>query len=356
MFEKLEEVVQRFEALEAQLSDPIVLANHITYTRLSQEHGELAAVVEAYQRHRQLSGEKEEARKMLGDEDPAVRDLAREEIDALDAEHADVEQRLKQLLIPKDPLDAKDIVLEVRAGTGGDEASLFAGDLFEVYCRYAASKKWKLELISSSQGTVGGYKEVIALIQGQNVYRDLRFEAGVHRVQRIPSTERQGRIHTSACTVAILPEAEEIDVELDPNDLNIDTYRASGAGGQHVNTTDSAIRITHVPSGLVVTSQDERSQHKNKARALKVLRSRLLDLRQQQSHQARASARRNMVGSGDRSERIRTYNFPQNRITDHRIGLTLYNLDRVMATGELTEIIEALRTRHQAERLSEGSS
>ncbi|MDX9720080.1 MAG: peptide chain release factor 1 [Myxococcota bacterium] len=351
MFEKLAEVEKRFEDLSVRLADPEVLGQRATYLRLAKEHEELRGVVEAYQELRKLLQEKSETKEMMHASEGEMRELAREELALLEAREEELSMQLKQMLLPKDPLDEKNIILEVRAGTGGDEAALFAGDLFNMYARFASRQGWKLELLSASEGTAGGYKEVIALISGEAVYSSLKFEAGTHRVQRVPVTESQGRIHTSACTVAILPEAEEIDVRIEDKDLQIDTYRASGAGGQHVNKTDSAVRITHLPTGLVVTSQDERSQHKNRSRAMTVLRSRLLELENSRQDNARASDRRNMVGSGDRSERIRTYNFPQNRITDHRIGLTLYSLDRTMATGELDELISSLRTNEQQERM-----
>jgi len=353
MFQKLDGVVARFEALEAQLVDPAVLADHHRYTALAREHAELAQIVHAFRELTRVQSELEDARLMLDEADPEIRALAKDELHTLDAEQTRLQDELRVLLLPKDPLDDKNIILEIRAGTGGDEAALFSGDLFEAYQRFAGLKKWHFEVLNASPGTMGGFKEVVALIQGDRVYSHLKYEAGTHRVQRVPATESQGRIHTSACTVAILPEAEDVDVAIDPKDLKIDTYRASGAGGQHVNKTDSAVRITHIPTGLVVAMQDERSQHKNRDRALKVLRSRLLDLQQTQQHQARAEERRAMVGSGDRSERIRTYNYPQNRISDHRINLTLYSLDRVMATGDFDELIASLRAHEQALLLSE---
>ncbi|TVQ97536.1 MAG: peptide chain release factor 1 [Deltaproteobacteria bacterium] len=352
MFERLADVEERFVELEAQLADPVIASDHEAVARIHREVVSLREVVDAFRGWKAVQQELEECRALLRDDDPDVREMARTELDRLQDELPEREQALKLLMLPRDPLDDKDILLEIRAGTGGDESSLFAGDLLDMYQRFAAQRGWRVELLSASPGTVGGFKEVIARVSGDRVYSSLKWESGVHRVQRVPATEAQGRIHTSACTVAILPEAEEVDVQVDPGDLRIDTYRASGAGGQHVNRTDSAVRITHLPSGLVVTCQDEKSQHKNKDRALRMLRARLFDLERQRQHDARADDRRAQVGSGDRSERIRTYNFPQNRLTDHRINLTLYKLDRVVA-GELDEVVDALHAAHQAEMLQE---
>ncbi len=287
---------------------------------------------------------------MLRDDDPDIRELAKGELAELEPRLPELEQALRLLMLPTDPLDEKNIILEIRAGAGGDESSLFSGDLLNMYTRFATGRRWTVEILSRSQGTVGGFKEVIAMISGADVYSALKWESGVHRVQRVPETEAQGRIHTSTCTVAVLPEAEDVELEIDPGDLRIDTFRASGAGGQHVNRTESAIRITHLPSGLVVSCQDEKSQHKNRDRAMKVLKSRLFDREVQRAHAERADARRSQVGTGDRSERIRTYNFPQNRVTDHRIGLTLYKLDRFVM-GEMDDLLDALTAHHQAELL-----
>ncbi len=350
MFSQLAEVEARYEELEHQLSDPAIAGDHVAYTRVHKELTSLAELVTAWRRYRAVESEIADSRELIRGDDADMRELAREELPGLESEHASLAERLRLLMLPTDPLDEKNIILEIRAGTGGDESALFAGDLFDMYARFASGQKWSVEMISASAGTQGGYKEVIAMISGTRVYSNLKWESGVHRVQRVPATETQGRIHTSACTVAILPEAEDVEVNIDPQELRIDTYRASGAGGQHVNRTDSAIRITHLPTGLIVTCQDEKSQHRNKEKAMKVLASRLLDIETQRMHDERADSRRTQVGSGDRSERIRTYNFPQNRLTDHRIGLTLYKLDSVIA-GELGEVIDALTTYHQAELL-----
>jgi peptide chain release factor 1 len=351
--EKLDHLSQRLEEIHALLSDPAVAADQNQFRKLSVEMSELSAVVQRYQQWQQSNSELEAAKQMLDDEDIEMREMAAEEAARLEQSIADHEAALRVLLIPKDPNDERNVFLEIRAGTGGDEAALFAGDLFRMYSSYAEKNRWKLEVLSHSDGDHGGYKEIITRICGQRVYSRLKFESGAHRVQRVPQTETQGRIHTSACTVAVMPEADEVDeIDIDPGDLRIDTYRASGAGGQHVNKTDSAIRITHIPTGLVVECQDERSQHKNKARAMSVLQSRLLDQIQSAQQAEQAETRKSLVGSGDRSERIRTYNFPQGRVTDHRINLTLYKLDELMA-GNLDMIIEPLVTEHQAELLAE---
>jgi peptide chain release factor 1 len=351
--EKLDHLSQRLEEIHALLSDPSVAADQNQFRKLSVEMSELSPVVQRYQQWQQSNSELEAAQQMLDDEDSEMREMAAEEAARLEQSIADHEAALRVLLIPKDPNDERNVFLEIRAGTGGDEAALFAGDLFRMYSSYAEKNRWKLEVLSHSDGDHGGYKEIITRICGQRVYSRLKFESGAHRVQRVPQTETQGRIHTSACTVAVMPEADEVDeIDIDPGDLRIDTYRASGAGGQHVNKTDSAIRITHIPTGLVVECQDERSQHKNKARAMSVLQSRLLDQIQSAQQAEQAETRKSLVGSGDRSERIRTYNFPQGRVTDHRINLTLYKLDELMA-GNLDMIIEPLVTEHQAELLAE---
>ena len=307
-------------------------------------------MVELFRRHRSLTQELEENKQLLHDSDPDIKAMAQEEIAAAEAELPELEHKIKVLLLPKDPLDEKNTILEIRAGTGGEEAALFAADLFRMYTRYAEIKGWKVEIMSESPSDSGGYKEIICLISGDRVYSHLKFEAGTHRVQRVPATETQGRIHTSAATVAVMPEAEEVDVEIRPEDLRIDIYRASGAGGQHVNKTESAVRITHIPTGTVVTCQDERSQHKNKARAMKVLASRILAAERERQNNELSADLKAQVGSGDRSERIRTYNFPQGRCTDHRINLTLYSLDRIME-GEVEPLFEALATAAQTEAL-----
>lgn len=350
MFEGLRDVEGRYEELQHQLADPAVAGDHERYSKAHKELSDLEPIVSAFREYKQVEAEIAENKEMLGDADEDIRELAKAELADLEAKLPELEHGLKLLMLPTDPLDEKNILLEIRAGAGGDESALFSGDLLEMYQRFAVSKGWRVEVISASEGTVGGFREVVAQITGHRVYSVLKWESGVHRVQRVPETESQGRIHTSTCTVAVLPEAEEVDVEIDPLDLRIDTYRASGAGGQHVNRTESAIRITHIPTGLVVQCQDQKSQHKNKAQAMKVLASRLLDEERRKAHEARADDRRSQVGTGDRSERIRTYNFPQNRVTDHRIGLTLYKLDRFVG-GEIEEMIDALTAQDQAEKL-----
>jgi len=351
MEDRLRELEQRYEELSSLLADPATIADPPRLREVSREHARLAEVVEAGRRWRQARDEERDARALLQEAgaDAELAELARGELERLKPEVARLEEQLKRLLAPRDPLDNRDAVVEVRAGTGGDEAALFAGDLFRMYSRYAESRGWKVELVSLSEGSQGGVKEVIFVVRGPDAYGDLRYESGVHRVQRVPVTESQGRIHTSAATVAVLPEAEEVDVEINEGDLKIDVYRSSGPGGQSVNTTDSAVRITHLPTGLVVTCQDEKSQHKNREKALAVLRSRLLDLRIAEQEAERARDRRLQVGTGDRSAKIRTYNFPQSRVTDHRIGYTTHALQQVL-DGGLDEIIERLRLASQEER------
>lgn len=350
MFEKIKETEERFHELETLLGQPEVVQDQKRYQKYAKEHSVLAPIITVLREHQALEDEIAGSRSLLEDPDPEMKKLAREEIGALGAQLTNAENALKLLLLPKDPNDAKNTLLEIRAGTGGDEAALFAADLFRMYSRYAELQRWKTEILSQNMTGIGGFKEIILLVEGHMVFSRLKYESGVHRVQRVPETEAQGRIHTSAVTVAILPEAEEVDVEINPEDIRIDVYRASGHGGQHVNKTDSAVRITHFPSGLVVTCQDEKSQHKNKAKAMKVLRSRMLDLETAQQHSRISEERKIMVGSGDRSERIRTYNFPQGRVTDHRIGLTLYKLDDFLQ-GNLNLIIEPLITHFQTEAL-----
>ena len=351
MFEKLNALEEKYEDLTTKLSTPEVIANQEQFRKYAKSHAELEDVVGKYREYKKLAQEIVDTRELFQMETEfEMRDLAKGELEKLEARMKVVEQELHLLLIPKDPNDEKNIVLEIRAGTGGDEAALFAGDLFRMYSKYAEQKGWKIDVLSQNSTGIGGFKEIIAMIEGKGVYSRLKFESGVHRVQRVPVTEASGRIHTSAVTVAVLPEAEEVDVEIDPNDLRIDVYRSSGHGGQSVNTTDSAVRITHLPTNMVVTCQDEKSQHKNKAKALKILRSRLLDIAQAEQQQAIARDRRSQVGTGDRSERIRTYNFPQSRVTDHRINLTLYALDSILA-GKLDEVIEPLLTSAKAEAL-----
>jgi peptide chain release factor 1 len=350
MFDRLREIERRFEELERQVADPAVIANRREFARLAKERAQLEETVVAWRERQRVGAELEEHRELAQGKDADLRELARAELPALEGRIAALDGQLKQLLIPRDPNDERNTVLEIRAGTGGDEASLFAAELFRMYTRFAERQGWRVEALSSSPTGLGGFKEVIALVQGKGAYSRLKFEGGVHRVQRVPVTETQGRIHTSAVTVAVLPEAEDVEVELADKDLRVDVYRSSGPGGQSVNTTDSAVRVTHLPTGLVVTCQDEKSQHKNKAKALKILRARLLERLQQEQHSEIAANRKAMIGSGDRSEKIRTYNFPQSRVTDHRVNLTLHTLDRVL-DGELGPIVDALVTRQQAEAL-----
>ncbi|MGB9627024.1 MAG: peptide chain release factor 1 [Thermodesulfobacteriota bacterium] len=353
MFEKLEEVERRYETLSQLLGQPEVLQNQEELQRLAKEYSEIGKIVDLYRKYKKIQEEIKETQHLFtSEEDEEMKRLAKEEFHRLTNEKEAVERELKMALLPKDPNDEKNILLEIRAGTGGDEAGLFAADLFRMYSKFSERKNWKVEVLSRHFTGVGGFKEIIALIEGKGVYSQLKFESGVHRVQRVPITEAQGRIHTSTVTVAILPEAEEVEVEIDPNDLRIDIFRSSGPGGQSVNTTDSAVRITHLPSGIVVSCQDEKSQHKNKAKALKILRARLLDKARAEKQMEISQRRRNQVGTGERSERIRTYNFPQGRVTDHRIGLTLYRLDEILE-GDLDELIDALTTHYQAEALIE---
>jgi peptide chain release factor 1 len=352
VFDKLEEVKGRYDELNSQLADPSITSDPAQFRKVAKEQAHLQEVVDTYDKFRAAEQELAENKSLLGDDDEAIQEMAKEEINRLEAEIEKFAEQLKTLLIPKDPMDEKNIVLEVRAGTGGDEAALFAADLFRMYARYAETKGWKLDIVSSNETDLGGFREVIALIEGNNVYSALKYEAGTHRVQRVPDTETQGRIHTSAVTVAVLPEVEDVDVHIDNQDLRIDTFRASGAGGQHVNKTESAIRITHEPTGLVVSCQDEKSQHKNKAKALKVLKSRLYEMERSAQQAEIADERLSQVGSGDRSERIRTYNFPQNRLSDHRINLTLYQLDTII-NGDLGSVVEPLQLHEQAEKLKQ---
>ena len=351
MFEQLANIAERRQLLEERLSDPAVVNNAERYRNIAREHSQVARLDDLYSRYRKAQQDLEDNRSLLlEEEDAEMIELAKADVVALKETITQLEQELRIALLPKDPNDDKNILLEIRAGTGGNEAALFVSDLFRMYSRYAEEKGWRVETLSSNPIGIGGFKEIIALISGDQVYSRLKYESGVHRVQRVPETEAQGRIHTSAVTVAVLPEAEEVEVAINPNDLKFDVFRSSGPGGQSVNTTDSAVRVTHLPTGLVVTCQDEKSQHKNKAKALQVLRARLLDKMQQEQHAEMSAARKSQVGSGDRSERIRTYNFPQNRLTDHRINLTIYQLDSVML-GKLDEVIEPLSFHYQTEAL-----
>jgi len=350
--QKLDDIERKFEDLNRQMADPAVIGDSAQYRKVSKAHNELAEIVSKYREWKTASRNLEEARPMLAESDPELRGMAAEEVARLEPQIARIEDDLKILLLPKDPLDEKDVVLEIRAGTGGDEATLFADEIFRMYSRFAETRGWKVEVTSSSESAVGGLKEVTALISGTNVYSQLKYEAGVHRVQRVPATETQGRVHTSAVTVAVLPEADEVESSVDAKDIRIDTFCSSGPGGQSVNTTYSAVRITHLPTGTIVSCQDEKSQIKNRAKAMRVLRSRLYEVELQKQQDKIGAERRSMVGSGDRSEKIRTYNFPQNRVTDHRIGFTLHQLDQVME-GKLEPFVEALTTHFQTEKLKE---
>ena len=351
MLHNLEDVEARFEELNRKLAQPDVTQNAKLMRELGREHRHLQQVVEAYRAFKKVDEQRLGNVQLIATErDPELVAMAKDELDGLEELTEQLHQNLLVLLLPKDPNDDKNVILEIRSGTGGDEASLFCGELFRLYTRLAEDHGWRVDILSSSAGSAGGFKEVIALLEGDNVYSTLKYESGVHRVQRVPATETQGRVHTSAVTVAVLPEAEDVDIDINERDLRIDVYRSSGPGGQSVNTTDSAVRITHIPSGLVVACQDEKSQHKNKAKALKVLRARLMDKMQAEQDAKLAEQRRSMVKTGDRSEKVRTYNFPQDRLTDHRIGLTVHNLPRIMQ-GALDDVIVALRAHYQAEAL-----
>ncbi|MBQ6536660.1 MAG: peptide chain release factor 1 [Firmicutes bacterium] len=353
MIEKLAALNEKYEKLTELVSDPAVIADQSQWQKHVKARSEIEDVVLAYREYMQVSDRKKEAEELLAEHpDPDLAELAELERDECEEQMAELEQKMKVLLLPKDPNDAKNVLLEIRAGTGGEEASLFAADLFKMYTRYAELHRWRTEIMDSSFTDLGGVKEVVMMVEGKGAYSRLKFESGVHRVQRVPSTESAGRIHTSAATVAVLPEAEEVEVDIDPKDIRIDLFCATGPGGQCVNTTQSAVRITHIPTGIVVSCQDEKSQIKNKAKGMRVLRARVLEKMRQEAADAEASARRSMVGSGDRSERIRTYNFPERRVTDHRIGLTLHKLDQILE-GQLDEIIDALITSDQAARLKE---
>ena len=355
---KLQQLLERYDELGALLSDSDTISDQDLFRKYSMEYAELEPVVSCYRQWEHTTGELEQARSLSQDPDPDIREMAEEEVETLEQTLEDLDSQLQVLLLPRDPNDSHNVFLEIRAGTGGDEAAIFAGDLFRMYSRFAELKGWKVEVLNERPGEHGGYKEIISRIEGRDVYGQLKFESGAHRVQRVPQTESQGRIHTSACTVAVMPEIEELDqIEIDKADLRVDTFRASGAGGQHVNKTDSAVRLTHLPTGIVVECQDERSQHKNKARAMSLLQAKLMDQAASEQASEQAEQRRSLVGSGDRSEKIRTYNYPDGRITDHRINLTLHRLQQIIA-GDLAPIIDQLVQEHQADllsALSEGS-
>jgi len=350
MFDKLIGVEDRFIEIEKHLSDPKIVNDRNAYQTYVREHAELNKIVPVYRQYKQTLQDLDESQDLLKDADPDIKDLARDEIAILNREKENLETKLKKLLLPKDPNDEKNVIVEIRAGTGGEEAALFSGDLYRMYSRYAESRNWKIDVITHHPTGVGGLKEIIAMIQGKGAYSVFKYESGTHRVQRVPTTETQGRVHTSAVTVAVLPEADEVDVEIDSSELKIDVYRSTGPGGQSVNTTDSAVRITHLPSGLVVTCQDEKSQLKNKLKAMKVLRARLLDQMIMEQNEKRSEERKSQVGTGDRSGRIRTYNYPQGRVTDHRIGLTLYKLEHILQ-GNIDELIDNLATYYQTQVL-----
>ena len=355
MFQRLEEVEKRYYKLDEFLSDPGIINNKKEYQKIAKEYSDLSDIVSAYLEYKNILNEIKNNKELFEeDDDEEIRELARSEIHIFEEKKKEIEARLKILLLPKDPRDKKNVFLEIRAGAGGEEAALFASGLFKMYSKYSEKKGWRIELMNQNVTEIGGIKEIIALIEGDGVYSRLKYESGVHRVQRVPTTETQGRIHTSTVTVAILPEADDVEVDIDSKDLRIDVFRSSGPGGQSVNTTDSAVRVTHIPTGLVVTCQDEKSQHKNKAKAIKVLKARLLEMKTKEQESQISQERRNQVGSGERSEKIRTYNFPQGRVSDHRIGLTLYKLDYILE-GDVDEIIDPLIAYYQSEALKNGS-
>ena len=350
MFDRLQQLEDRFKELEADLADPGIITDQQRFQKTGKQHRDMEPVIERFREYKRVQAGIADAKLMLAEDDADIKAMAQEELSMLEAQLPDIEEQLKIMLLPKDPNDDKNVVLEIRAATGGDEASLFAAEVFRMYLRYAELHRWKVEILSETESTVGGMKDVTALIEGDRVFSLLKYESGVHRVQRVPATETQGRVHTSAITVAVLPEAEEVDVKVEQKDLRIDTFCSSGPGGQSVNTTYSAIRITHLPTNTVVSCQDEKSQIKNREKAMRVLRSRLYEVEMEKQHQAQATARKSQVGTGDRSEKIRTYNFPQNRLTDHRIGLTLHQLEYVMQ-GKLQPVVDALIAHDTSERL-----
>ncbi len=350
MFDRLTGVEDRFLEVEKRLSDPDIIQNRESYQKYTREHADLSKIVTVYRKYKKTLMELDESMELLRDKDPDIKEMARDEVEALTLKRDNLEDDLKKLLLPKDPNDDKNVIMEIRAGTGGEEAGLFVSDLFRMYNKYAEFKNWKVEVLSHHPTGIGGLKEIIAIIHGKGAYSFLKYESGIHRVQRVPTTEAQGRIHTSAVTVAVLPEAEDVEVHIDPGEIKVDVFRSTGPGGQSVNTTDSAVRITHLPTGLVVTCQDEKSQLKNKNKAMKVLRARILDRVTREQDEKRSQERKSQIGDGDRSGRIRTYNFPQGRVTDHRIGLTLYKLEYILQ-GEIDEIIEALITYYQTQAL-----
>lgn len=353
MFEKLLEIEQHFDGLSEQLQDPDVVSNQENYTKLMKEYKRLTPIVETFRALKKAQNDENDAKELIGSGDKELKELAEEELKAAKEQIEQLSEQLKILLLPTDPNDDRSVIVEIRGGAGGEEAALFAGSLYRMYSMYAESKGWKTEIVNASETELGGFKEISFMINGEGAYSRLKFESGVHRVQRVPETETQGRIHTSTVTVAVLPEAEDVEIEINPADLQIDTFRSSGAGGQHINKTESAIRITHLPTGLIVECQDERSQHKNREKAMKVLRSRLYEAKQREQESKIASERRSQVGTGDRSERIRTYNYPQSRVSDHRIGLTLYHLEQIL-NGDLDQVIDPLITADRAEKLKAG--
>ncbi|MBF0113334.1 MAG: peptide chain release factor 1 [Desulfamplus sp.] len=352
MIDKLHGIEERFIKLEQLLGDPAVISDQVKYQKYLKEHGELSKLVASFRDYKSILSEIAGTKELLKDPDSDIREMANDELDALEKNKEKLESELQLLLMPKDPRDEKNVILEIRAGTGGEEAGLFAADLFRMYSRYAESKNWSVEIIDSNESSTGGFKEVVSMIRGKGAFNSFKYESGIHRVQRVPETEAQGRVHTSAVTVAVLPEAEDVELELNPADIKVDVFRSSGPGGQSVNTTDSAVRVTHIPTGIVATCQDQKSQIKNRIQATKVLKARILDAMVRAQEEKRASQRKDQVGSGDRSGRIRTYNFPQGRMTDHRIGLTLYRLESIIA-GDIQEIVDELKTYYQALALKE---